>query len=198
MAHRSGHAAAACLVLALVGCTASVEPVGTTDTTPTSSPPATSASPGGSPTQEPTDDQAADAGTWLYELPSKADRASGEQTDADLAGDGSTQRFAHSTAQWVGCDGAVDSTTYRLEGGFRQLKGQVALREGVPDGLVVEVGFAVDGAPVSRIRVEADGGAPVQLVLTGSDTLTVTAEATAGTCDEAAESYLVLADATVT
>lgn len=202
--------AALVVVLSAAGCSASVEstePTPSTDVSSTpSAPPASTPAPSTPAAPVPSasgtasgkaSSKANASGTWLYDVPSQAERASGQRTDADLAGDGTTERFAHSTTQWAGCDGAVDVTSYVLKGRYDQLTGRVAMREGSPKGLVAEIQFDVDGSPVSRIRVEADGGAPVQVVLTDFDTLTVTAKITEGACDDADESYLVLADTSV-
>jgi hypothetical protein len=131
--------------------------------------------------------------TWLYDVPHEAARASGEATEARLSGDDSGALYANSTTQWLGCDGVADKTTYSLAGNYGQLIGRIALRDGVPEGIVATVDVATNRGIVSRMRVEADGGAPLQLSLDGVRSLTFSASLAGGTCRAADESYLVFA-----
>ena len=132
-------------------------------------------------------------GTWLFDLPAESTRETG-RTAARLAGDASRTTYADSTAQWVGCDGQTDETVYDLPDGVTALRGQVALRDDVPKGIVAEVSVSSDLGEITRLRVEADGGAPLQLNLKGATTLTIRASALEGQCAESDDSYLVLAD----
>jgi hypothetical protein len=72
-------------------------------------------------------------------------------------------------------DGAAQSVTYDLAGGYTWLDGVVGLADGTATGLTVEVGFEADGEQVWWKTFAEGESTRVQLDLTGARELTVTA-----------------------
>lgn len=135
--------------------------------------------------------------TWLYEIDSDANFDSGGQISVAVAG-GDGAEHADSTSQWLGCDGVAAVTTYQLDGGYTSLHGTLAFREGTPQGLLAEVLIETDLGVLGNYQVDSDGGLPLQLLVEGANTLTVTAEVSEGTCGNDTVGYLVFADAYLT
>lgn len=134
-----------------------------------------------------------DGATWLYNVPSVSNEASGDQTSTVmLGGDGIV--YPNSTTQWLGCGGATASTTYDLGGAYEQVRGRLALREGTPADVVAEVYIESDQGMFGGHRLEGDGGVPVQLLVEGSSTLTITTTTVEGTCAVDSLGYLSFVD----
>ena len=130
--------------------------------------------------------------TWTHGLVAAATRPAAA-TSANVKGGGS---YPNSTSLWVGCEGAPDEVTLAVNGQYKRLFGHLALREGVPSGLVVHTLILVDGSPVQNVQL--DSGDPhaveVNVVLTGVKQVTFSSEAVAGQCAASDESYAVLGD----
>ena len=135
-------------------------------------------------TAESTEDSSPDivqARTWLYELTSDANFDSGAQIGVAVAG-GDGQVHNDSTSQWLGCDGVAAVTVYELDGAYSTLDGAystldgtLAFREGTPADVLGEVEIETDLGVLGAYQVDSDGGVPLQLLLDGASTLTVTA-----------------------
>lgn len=192
------------LALALTACSITTEPadggatsadepgtaVATTDTAAADD---STSEPSNEGEESPSADVLPEHRTWLYELDSDANFDSGGQVDVSIAG-GDGAAHPDSTSQWLGCDGTAAVTTYALDGDDALLQGTLAFREGTPSDVVAEVQIETDLGVLGRYRVESDGGVPLRLVLEGADTLTVTAEVSAGDCGSDDVGYLVFAD----
>lgn len=135
-------------------------------------------------------------GQWLYALKHESTRPVAETT-AVLEGDASGTVYAESTSQFMGCEGTADETSYQLDGAFSILKAQVGLRAGTPAGIKAIVDVYVDDALISRLQIDSDGGAPLQVVLTGGQTLTFSVSKGTGECAYSEQGYLVFGDAQV-
>ncbi|PWD51066.1 hypothetical protein C8046_10830 [Serinibacter arcticus] len=84
---------------------------------------------------------------------------------------------------------------YALDGAWTTLEGELAMRDGTPDGLAAEVTLLLDGAPLAAYRVDAsDAGVPLKVLTEGADVLTVQAVAVEGECATDPLPYLVFAD----
>lgn len=141
--------------------------------------------------------------SWLYAIPptntlvgsdgnpTSFVRLSGRQT-AYRSGD---TDFLNSTEQWVGCDGHTDRSVYPLPpGSYTTLSTTVALRDGVPAGLVAELTFSAAGHPPLPVTVTKDTPVPIDYDVTGSPSLTITAK-TGSACETATVGYGVFVDA---
>ena len=132
-------------------------------------------------------------GQWLYAIKNESTRPVGE-TSAVLEGDSSGTVYAKSTSQFMGCEGTADQTSYQLDGSFTLFKAQVGLRTGTPAGIKALVDVYVDDALITRLQIDSDGGAPLQVVLTGGQTLTFIVSKGAGDCEYSEQGYLVFGD----
>ncbi len=180
----------------------------TTDSAPFSGPTASERhSPAGTSTPAPTPTTTAPGklaapgslqagGQWLYALKNESTRPVGE-TSAVLEGDASGTVYTKSTSQFMGCDGTTDQTSYQLDGAFTIFKAQVGLRAGTPAGIKAIVDVYLDDALITRLQIDDDGGAPLQVVLTGGQTLTFRASTGTGECEYSEQGYLVFGDAQV-
>jgi hypothetical protein len=151
-------------------------------------------------TAESTEDSSPDivqARTWLYELTSDANFDSGAQIGVAVAG-GDGQVHNDSTSQWLGCDGVAAVTVYELDGAYSTLDGTLAFREGTPADVLGEVEIETDLGVLGAYQVDSDGGVPLQLLLDGATTLTVTAAVSAGECENDDVGYLVFVDTYLT
>lgn len=133
---------------------------------------------------------------WLYELSSESTRPAG-RASGPLLGDAGQTEFANSTSQYIGCEGVADETSYQLGGAFTLLNAQVGLRPGTPEGIKVVVDVYLDDTPVTRLQIDRDGGAPLQVVLTGGGTLKFVVAKLTGQCQNADSGYLVFGNAQV-
>jgi len=201
-------ALAVSITFALAACGAGGSPAGP-KSSPTSSGPAASektetagtSAPPPAKTITPPETQGAlsslpNGGQWLYALKHESTRPVGETT-AVLEGDASGTLYANSTSQFMGCEGTADETSYQLDGAFSILKAQVGLRTGTPAGIKAIVDVYVDDALISRLQIDSDGGAPLQVVLTGGQRLTFSVSKGTGECSYSEQGYLVFGDAQV-
>ncbi|ROR96599.1 hypothetical protein EDD28_1184 [Salana multivorans] len=136
-----------------------------------------------------------DGATWLSDVPSVSGRESGAVVDVTVRGVAPT----HATGQFLGCDGTTDVVQYDLGGAYATFDGRLAMRDGVPDGLVAEVVILTDGEAVSAYRVDAtDDGVPFRILADGVDVLEVQTTAVEGECQTDAVPYLVFVDSYLT
>lgn len=214
---------AAALALTLAGCTAEVvqdKP----ENTETAESSATAEAPSSSPSTTADDDAAAAAAetddaespsaettsaetttpgpvtlptgsVWLSQVSSASNRASGGEVDVTVRGVTPT----NATGQFLGCDGAADVVQYQLDGQYSTLDGGLAMRDGVPEGVVAEVVLYLDDSPVSAYRIDGtDEGVSFRILLEGADVFEVHAQAVEGECTVDDVPYLAFVDRDVT
>ena len=134
----------------------------------------------------------------LFEVDRRIGGRSGDKTDSWVLENGAAKLHPSSTTQWVGCDGTVEETAYRLDGNYTRLTTTAALREGTPEGMRASFEFLVDDVSVYVAAVTAgSAGKAVDLDLTGAENLTIRA-ATSDECTPESLAYGALLKATVT
>jgi hypothetical protein len=150
---------------------------------------------------------------WLYTIPhtntfispngtpTSTVRLSGRQTSYRS---GETE-YPNSTEQWLGCDGNTDQSVYQLPRSinlagdarrYTTLSTTVALRAGVPPGLVGNLTFSAPGHSPRQVAVTRDTPVQIDYDITSSETLTITAK-TDSACTAADIGYGVLVNATL-
>lgn len=141
---------------------------------------------------------AASGQVHLWNLERRTGRSSGDEVDSWILQDGAAQLHPSSTSQWVGCNGAVEDTVYKLEGDYTRLTTHAALRQGTPSGMTARFEFMVDDQLVRTLHaVAGTAGEPLNIDLTGAEELTVTA-ATSDRCSDERLAYGTLLNATLT
>lgn len=95
----------------------------------------------------------------------------GKPINATLAGD----NYPDATGMWVGCSGQPATTTYKLSGGFSRLHAVAGLEPNTPDGLKTHATITADGRDVQEFTIEKTQTQPIDVDLTGVDTLVVAA-----------------------
>lgn len=134
------------------------------------------------------------AGTvWLYQLPATVEAAGPSGTQVATTVDG--QAYPNSTSFWVGCDSVPAVTTFRLGGGFAQLRTRLALDADTPAGLAVTVTLSADATGLGSWTLRPGDTTPVEVPLAGRSELTLSAMATAGVCGASSVGYGIAADA---
>jgi hypothetical protein len=110
-------------------------------------------------------------------------------TVVDPAAPISGKLAAHSTSQWVGCDGGPAWGDYSL-GGHRRLTGWLGFRDFAEPGLVATVQVLVDGQLVTTLTVGL-AGTPVDVQLPAGQQLRLQAQMTDGpACGAHDEGYM--------
>lgn len=134
----------------------------------------------------------------LFEVERRNGGRSGEETDSWVQENGAAKLYPSSTTQWVGCNGTVAETTYRLDGGYSRLTTTAALREGTPEGMRASFEFILDdvSAHVATVTAGTTGQA-VDLDLADAEELTIRAD-TSDECTADSLAYGALLNATVT
>jgi serine/threonine protein kinase len=118
----------------------------------------------------------------------------GRPINATLAG----QNFPTSTGMWVGCEGVPATTTYRLDGKFSELNAVVGLQPHTPNGLTANVTISGDGKVLQQFTVGKSATVPVDLNLTGMNSLVISAILASGVCTPASIPYGALGNAVLT
>lgn len=118
------------------------------------------------------------------------------QSTAQVKGDGGGPHEG-ALSLWAGCDGAVDEVAFDVTG-HTTFQGSLGLRANVPDDMRIEVLVLTDGEPVQNLRLDGTNPTPallpVRVLTEGRSTVTLQTKVVAGTCSDAAESYVVLVD----
>ncbi|SEF13184.1 hypothetical protein SAMN04489740_4342 [Arthrobacter alpinus] len=137
-----------------------------------------------------------EGGQWLYALSHESTRPV-DTTSVVLAGDASNTNYDHSTSQYMGCEGTPDQSSFKLEGKFKVFKSQVGLRLGTPAGIKAIVDVYLDDELITRLQIDSDGGSPLQVVLTGGQSLKFIVSKTEGECEHSEQGYLAFGNAQV-
>jgi hypothetical protein len=95
----------------------------------------------------------------------------GKPINATLAGN----NYPDATGMWVGCGGQPATTTYRLNGGFSRLHAVAGLEPNTPDGLKTQATITADGRALQEFTIDKTQTQPIDVDLTGVDTLVVAA-----------------------
>ncbi|BEH02631.1 hypothetical protein brsh051_19120 [Brooklawnia propionicigenes] len=85
---------------------------------------------------------------WLYKIPHSGGQTSGNADIAVVQIGSDYESFPLSTNQWVGCNGAVNTASYRLQAQWSTLSFAFALQSHTPPDLVVEWTVIADGATI--------------------------------------------------
>lgn len=115
----------------------------------------------------------APAGVPLYQE-FEAERSvgpNGKPINATLAG----TAYPDATGMWVGCGGQPATTTYHLNRKYTRLHAVAGLEPNTPDGLETKATITADGRVLQLFTIQKTQTQPVDLDLTGVESLVVAA-----------------------
>ncbi|NLI85151.1 MAG: hypothetical protein GX440_07115 [Propionibacterium sp.] len=129
---------------------------------------------------------------WLYKIPHSGGQTSGNADIAVVQIGSDYESFPLSTNQWVGCNGAVNTASYRLQAQWSTLSFAFALQSHTPPDLVVEWTVIADGATIySGTAKPGDPFERLELDVSGVRDLQFTAR-TDSICGTADKGYAAL------
>ena len=130
---------------------------------------------------------------WLYESTIGVDAAgpSGQQRSYSDAGISTP----NATSFWVGCEGTPAVTTFQPRGDARTLAGTLVLDpKSTPRGLVVEVKIVGNGMAPFVVKLTQGTHVPLRISLGAATTVSLSAQAIAGSCSDSSLGYGAVAD----
>ncbi len=133
---------------------------------------------------------------WLHDLPKASHQASGDHASITINQDGVPLLYPNSTNQWVGCDGVIARTTFKLARSYSILSYAFALRDHTPAGMQVTLEFSNDMGNILGTRTVIAGEVLMReaIDVSGASEITISAR-TADLCTSSTTPYGILLDA---
>ena len=134
---------------------------------------------------------------WLFDSTTAGDVTSGDEDVANVVGDGTeTAAYPFSTNHWVSCTDTPSESTYGLDGKWQSLSFGLAIQAFAPSALSATIEIRADGQPLWSGEVTRESPLPrMDLDVSGTQQLTVTAITSYPRCGSAAKGYGALIQA---